>query len=257
MKRINLFLTCPKHTKMTDYVIEFKLCGEDDCKLFPRKPRVTLPNDDKLSKEMLGFCPLSALNVHGDTFKPIDEYRRMLDNWVTLKDELKDLERVRADFATNDGHQMKKTDIGKKLTTGINFLKVRHVLRCGDCNAPRCVFSQYTEENKKGPSKTHMQILQDFIEANEYKCGDLVRVYAIGKMTSFESGDDVSDEEDEKEAESPLLFCIESHICQTTVETQYYAPENNQRRGRRVAAKWCVCSHCYTDENLANKDEVK
>ena len=50
----------------------------------------------------------------GIYFESIDECHRMLDNGTTLKDELKDLERVRADFANNDGHQVKMSDNNHK-----------------------------------------------------------------------------------------------------------------------------------------------
>ncbi len=38
MKRIHKFCSCPKHTKITPYLVEFKLCGDDACNLVWKLP---------------------------------------------------------------------------------------------------------------------------------------------------------------------------------------------------------------------------
>ena len=53
-----------------------------------------------------------------------------------------------------------------------------------------------------------------------------------------------------------MIFCRESHVCEALVEVQYYAPEGDTGRGRRVSTKH-VCCHCYADNHLAKNKEVK
>ena len=160
MKRIDKFLTCPKHVKMTDYGIEMMLCGEDGCELCPRRPRVKMMNDEALAREVWGFCPLPRLYAAGDTFLPIDECQLQLDKGDTLEDELKDLKRVRDDFDKNDNSQGEKKQRDSKLIRGVNWSKVRYLVRCDYCKATRCVFSRLAIGNKNGPKKSHMSSLK-------------------------------------------------------------------------------------------------
>ena len=44
------------------------------------------------------------------------------------------------------------------------------------------------------------------------------------------------------EEEEPMIFCRESYVCGDLVEAQYYAPEGDIERGRRVSSKH-VCCH--------------
>ena len=62
---------------------------------------------------------------------------------------------------------------------------------------------------------------------------------------------DGSDEEDK-----PIIFCRESHMCGALVELQYYAPNGEIERGRRVSTKH-VCCHCYADSHLANNKDAE
>ena len=48
MKIIDQILRCPKHTKISDYSLEFKLCGKIGCDLCPRMPRVLKIHDGEL-----------------------------------------------------------------------------------------------------------------------------------------------------------------------------------------------------------------
>ena len=182
MTRINQILCCPKHCKFSKYVIEFMLCGEVGCRLCPRMPRVVQIGDDELTKEVMTFCPLPCIDADGKTFLPIDECQLRLEKGDTLATELADLERVRKDVDSHDTELQAKHGRDKKLVTGINASKVRKVLKCSDCGAPRCVFSRYAINNPNGPSRKDMAALEKHVEENGYKCGDLVRVYANGKM---------------------------------------------------------------------------
>ena len=44
------------------------------------------------------------------------------------------------------------------------------------------------------------------------------------------------------EEEEPMIFCRECHVCGSSVEAKYYAPEGGIERGRRVITK-NVCCH--------------
>ena len=101
MKRIDRMLRCQKHTKISDYSLEFKLCGEIGCNLCPRIMRVLQMNDEDITKEVLIFCPLPQLDVDGKKFIPINECQRLMDNGSSLVDELKDLEKLRRKFKDN------------------------------------------------------------------------------------------------------------------------------------------------------------
>ena len=105
-----------------------------------------------------------------------------------------------------------------------NWTKVRRILTCDDCSAPRCVFSQYAIGHEEGPTKKHLSILERYIEEHGYVCGDAVRVYSNGEMKAPET-------EDDEMEELPLLFCKEQQVCWNTVESQYYAADKTPTRG--------------------------
>ena len=90
--------------------------------------------------------------------------------------------------------------------------------------------------------------MQRHIEANGYRCGDLVQVYKNGDMAN--------ESEEGEEREEPILFCREANLCGTVVEAQYYAPKYNQGKGKRIHTKH-ICCHCYTDRNLAKIKDVE
>ena len=85
-------LRCPKHTKISDYSLEFKLCGEIGCDLCPKMPRVLPMHDEELTREVLSFCPLPRLDVDGKKFLPINEFQRLMENGSSLADELEYLD---------------------------------------------------------------------------------------------------------------------------------------------------------------------
>ena len=58
------------------------------------------------------------------------------------------------------------------------------------------------------------------------------------------------------EEEDTMLFFRESHVCGDSVEAQYYVPEGDIERGRRVITKH-VCCHCYADIHLAKNKDVE
>ena len=111
------------------------------------------------------------------------------------------------------------------LTTEFNWTKVRHIMNCSNCSAPRCVFSKYAIGNAKGPTKKHMAILEKYVEEHGYLCGDAIRIYSNGGMEAPET-------EDDDVEELPLLFCKEEQVCWDTVESQYYATEDRIRSNK-------------------------
>ena len=102
MKRFDWMLRCLKHTKISDYSLEFNLCGEICCDLCPIIPCVLQMYDEELTKEVLSFCPLPQLDVYGKKFLPINEWHRLTDHGSSLSDDLKDLENLRGEFKDND-----------------------------------------------------------------------------------------------------------------------------------------------------------
>ena len=101
------------------------------------------------------------------------------------------------------------------LKTEFNWTKVRHIMNCSNCSAPRCVFSKYAIGNAKGPTKKHMAILEKYAKDRGYVCGYSIRVNSNGEVEAPET------EEDEVDKLS-LLFCKEEQLCCDTVESQYY-----------------------------------
>ena len=95
-------LRCPKHTKISDYSLEFKLCGEIGRDLCPRMLRILQMHDEKLTKEVLSFLPLPRLDVNDKTFLPINKCQCLMDNGSSLSDELKYLENLSGKFKDND-----------------------------------------------------------------------------------------------------------------------------------------------------------
>ena len=247
MGKINRFFRCPKHSKITNWGMEFKLCGEAGCDLCPRKPRVLNIGDSELTKAVLEFCPLPRVNADAKEFLPINECERLLENGDDLAKELEDLRRIRKEAKKGDKESEEQAakkgrdDVVKKT---FNWTKVCHILTCSNCNAPRCVFSQHAIGNSKGPAKKHMAILERYVEEHGYVCGDAVRVYSNGEMKAAEIEDgEVEDE--------PPLFCKEQQVCWNTVESQYYAADETPAKGGRVQTK-TVCCHCYSDGKLAD-----
>jgi len=252
MKKIDKFFRCSKHSKITTWGMEFKLCGEVGCNLCPRSPRVTKLDDPDLTKEVLGFCPLPRVDVSAEEFLPIDECQNMLDNGDDLAKELKDLRRIRERIDKVDAvvaAKQAKEKRDRQVSKDFNWTKLRFILTCGDCNAPRCVFSQYAVGNAKGPMKKHMTLLEKFVEENGYRCGESVRIYANGEM-------EVPKAKDDEEEEKPLLFCKEAHVCYNTIESQYYASEGAvPNKGGRVQTKH-ICCHCYSGGDLADDEYI-
>ena len=114
IKRFDKFVNCPKHCKVSDYLLEYKLCGEEGCDLCPRMPRVLQMKNKELTREVLGFVPLPRIDGDGGTFLPFDECQRLMDNGATLKDELRGLKRVRDNFKEHDDQHAERKKMEHK-----------------------------------------------------------------------------------------------------------------------------------------------
>ena len=248
--KIDEFLQCPKHTKKMDYLLEFKLCGEVGCRLCPRMPRVLQMRDASLREKILGFCPLPRLDVDGQTFLPIDECQQLMDNGASLNEEMKDLHKLRQDSHENTTEIKEKKKRDGCLNKSTHWSKVRMVHKCEECGAPRCFYSHYAPGHNKGPKKKHFDAIKRLVEDHGNRCGDIIRVFKDGDvLTSW-------DESSDKEINDLILFCKESHVCGTAVESQYYAPPTETERGRRVSTKH-VCCHCYADSKFVTNEDVE
>ena len=100
--KIDRFLRCPKHSKITSWGMEYKLCGEEGCELCPRMPRVLNIGDDELTKAVLQFCPLPRVDADAEEFLTIEECERLLENGADLATELEDLRRIRKEAEKAD-----------------------------------------------------------------------------------------------------------------------------------------------------------
>ena len=131
---------------------------------------------------MRTFCPLPRIDpTEKGSFLSTKDCQRLLEEeGATLQDELKDLHCVREAFNSGHNKQKEKNDRDRSLTKSCNWSKVRRVLTCTECGALRCVFSQYSPGNAKGPKKLHFDALDAMIAERGYACGDLVRVYPDG-----------------------------------------------------------------------------
>ena len=63
-----------------------------------------------------------------------------MDNGATLKNELRDLKRLRDDFEKNDDQHLKREKRDTKNTSITNWTKVRMIQKCDECEAPRYFF---------------------------------------------------------------------------------------------------------------------
>ena len=103
------------------------------------------------------------------------------------------------------------------------------------------MYSHYAFGNAEGPTKTHMESLQQFIKENNCVCGDSFGVYSSGKM-------EVPTTVDAEEEEVTVLFYQKVFAYNNTVEGQYAG--STPTKGGRVQTKY-VCCHCHPDGELA------
>ena len=75
-----------------------------------------------------------------------------------------------------------------------------------------------------------METLWQFMEKNDFVCGDGVKVYSNGKM-------EVPSTVGVKEKELPNLFCQEGFVCNNLFEDQYYAGGSTSTEEGRMQTK--------------------
>ena len=117
-------------------------------------PCVLQMHDEDIAEEVLSFCPLPRLDVDGKTLLPINKCQHLMDNGLSLVDELKDLEKLRSEFKDNDDELSEREKRDVKLGKKINWSNLRKVQKCDECMVPRCFFSICTWQCQQ-PKKKH------------------------------------------------------------------------------------------------------
>ena len=107
----------------------------------------------ELTREVLEFIPLSRVGCDGGTCLPFDECQCLMNNGATLKDELRDLKRLRDNFEKNDDQHLERGKRNTKNASIANWTKARMIQKYDECEAPRCFFSCYAPGHDKGPKK--------------------------------------------------------------------------------------------------------
>ena len=143
MKHINSFLSCPEpeYCRQADYLLEFKLCRGKGYTLCTMKLWVTGLGNVGLTKKVASLYALPRLNDSGDELLSIKECQQLHDECAALKEELKDLRRIRDGFNKNDTDLVLRGKRDAKLLKGVNWSKVRGILTYSHCGALRRLFS--------------------------------------------------------------------------------------------------------------------
>ena len=112
----------------------------------------------------------------------------------------------------------------KRLTAVFfHFSKMRQIIWCGECGAPRDVCSMFAFGRDKGPTQDDKDTLEQHIEKG-YMCGESLDV--------------------------PPFNLKEAHRCNVPVEPIYYATQDT--RGGRIVTK-DICGVCYVPDVLVAK----
>ena len=214
-------------------MVQFRLCGEDGCVLCAmvgRKVRTPATSNNALRQYALSFVNLPVPNpMDQDHYlSPADTETHVINKNLSheaLKDFLPDL--TKGDGEARRLKDDKEED--KEYSKMYKRTKVRGIVVCGNCAAPRCVYSNYEPGSTigKGPKKKHMERLDQYNEDGGYMCGADIPI--------------------------SILRAQKKHRCNAPVESQYYC--DGSKRGGRVSTD-DVCCLCYTNTNLAPRAEV-
>ena len=222
------------HCRVTEYSVEFRLCGVNNCNLCTRVGRsVRTPNIEvngrNLRQEALRFMTLPVENVDDkEHYLPPAEAREYAErNNLSLDDLL----RFIPDAKKNDTETKKAVDAGKKKDKTHTFhpTKVRAIGSCSSCAAKRCIYSDKMVGNKDGPSKNDLKNLESLLEKDVYTCG----IEIIGGK----------------------FFARQSLLCGSPIESDYYNPQTGTKGGRIVTKD--ICALCYVSDDLVAPNEIK
>ena len=228
MKRLYNLLGGPNHCQITDYTFELRVCGDPECKLCPNRGiRTPVTDDMELRKRVLGFLPLPIQDPTNEAkILSTEKAVAMVDGGMDRHEQLKSLSVL---GEQNDEKILLKEnrEKDKKLTPAFfHFSKVRHIIWCGECGAPRAVCSMFGFGRDKGPTQVHKDTLQQRIEKG-YMCGEALDV--------------------------PPYNLREAHRCNDPVEPIYYATQDT--RGGRIVTK-DICAVCYGPDDLVLKQDL-
>jgi len=180
MPMIFRLLNDEKHCQSSEYMIQFKLCGEDGCdlcSLIGRKVRTPATVDMALHHHALSFVNLPVPNPMDKEhyLPPKETTAHIINNKISHSD----LESFLPSLAKSDGESKKKKEDKTEDAKFRNMFKVtkaRRTLTCGNCTAPRVAYSMYAVGSTAGdgPKKRDIDELGRYIET-----GSNIYGYAI------------------------------------------------------------------------------
>ena len=233
MKNIAEFMNSPEHCRISEYTLEYRLCGVAGCVIcanIGREPRTPSINVDgyNLREEVLDWMEFPTVNPADN-----DHYLGPQATRAYLKANNVPFEKLKGGLpkAKEDNEEMKAIAFAAEEDKKFKFVatKVRAIVKCDDCGAPRCVYSNNGVGRKGGPTSAQKEHLEQWIE-HGYICGNKVPIET---------------------------FYIRQKIrCGAYIESQYYNPSKNAVAGGRIITEH-ACAICYTLEDAVSVEEIK
>lgn len=232
MPHIKAFLESPEHCRLSSFTLEFRLCGKNGCDICAKIGRsVRTPDvqvgDYNLQEEVLRWMEMPVPNpsdpnhyLSAKDAREVNDKKShpwLLKHLPTKKDN--DEEKISIQRSKN---------IDKKFSFAAS--KVRSVVDCDHCGAPRCIYSSSAVGQLGGPSKKQIEDMEATLE-NGYICGDEIK-----------DG-------------NGLLYARAANRCGTSIESQYYNPNAGLKGGRILTEDRCAI--CYTAEDIVSADEIR
>ena len=234
MPGIAEFMNSKEHCRVTDYSLEFRLCGITGCHICKkvgrsvRKPDVDI-NGLNLRAEVLRFMTLPIPNKDdSEHYLPAALAREHTEtNNLTLDDLKKFIL-----SAKNDSEEKNRIDKMKKIDKSFTFhtSKVRAIAKCS-CGATRAVYSHYMIGVKDALKVKDRENRRRTLENDGYSCGDEVK--GGGKF----------------------FYSKRSLRCGDPIESEYYNPGAGTKGGRIETED--VCCICYVDQDLMTPNDIK
>ena len=239
MPLIQQFLSCPQHCHRTDYSLEFRLCGVENCFLCKRLGRsVRAPNvvvdGTNLREEILRFNSLPIPDpLDADHFLMPAKARDHIESEKLSFDDMKEF--IPTAKLSKDGEDLQRRRLKDKKVTW-HASKVRATAKCTACGASRCIYSTKMIGKAGGPTQEDLEILERAIESKGYLCGD--------KMSAHDGG--------------RLFYSRRAIRCGEQIEAHYYDPKTGGRGGRLLTSGASVmCAICYVTDDIVPKEEIR
>ncbi len=156
MPIISEFFDSPDHCRVTEFTLEFRLCGKNGCHLCQLVGRsIRTPDVDigkmNLREEVLRFIDLTIPNpTDRDHYLSPKETRRHINKQSPSQEMLRS-------FIPNpklNSTEAKITASAKTHDKMFDFRasKVRGIMYCNSCLAPRCFYSDHCVRSQEGPT---------------------------------------------------------------------------------------------------------